>query len=72
MREASAIPADPDSLEFSFRVGASVLTDVAVTQNFQTVDRFLQSPGSVSYCATKAWMNSFTNGYSARARRNSA
>lgn len=29
-------------------LGASVLADVAVTQNFQTVDRFLQSPGSVS------------------------
>ena len=29
-------------------LGASVLADVAVTQNFQTVDRFLQKPGSVS------------------------
>jgi hypothetical protein len=29
-------------------LGASVLVDVAVTQNFQTVDRFLQSPGSVT------------------------
>ena len=27
-------------------LGAAILTDVAVTQNFQTVDRFLQSPGS--------------------------
>jgi hypothetical protein len=27
-------------------LGASILTDVAVTQNFQTVDRFLQSPGN--------------------------
>jgi hypothetical protein len=26
-------------------LGASILTDVAVTQNFQTVDRFLQTPG---------------------------
>ncbi len=32
-------------------LGASVLTDVAVTQNFQTVDRFLQQPGSVSASA---------------------
>ncbi len=29
-------------------LGASVVTDVAVTQNFQTVDRFLAKPGSVS------------------------
>jgi hypothetical protein len=27
-------------------LGASVLTDVAVTQNFQTVDRFLDAPGN--------------------------
>jgi hypothetical protein len=27
-------------------LGASILTDVAVTQNFQAVDRFLQSPGN--------------------------
>jgi hypothetical protein len=26
-------------------LGASIVTDVAVTQNFQAVDRFLQSPG---------------------------
>lgn len=26
-------------------LGASILADVAVTQNFQTVDRFLESPG---------------------------
>lgn len=32
-------------------LGASVLTDVAVTQNFQTVDRFLQRPGTVSTSA---------------------
>jgi hypothetical protein len=32
-------------------LGASVLTDVAVTQNFQTVDRFLQQPGSVTTSA---------------------
>ncbi|MGA2715188.1 MAG: hypothetical protein ABSG41_18970 [Bryobacteraceae bacterium] len=32
-------------------LGASVLTDVAVKQNFQTVDRFLQQPGSVSASA---------------------
>jgi hypothetical protein len=27
-------------------LGASILADVAVTQNFQTVDRFLDSPGN--------------------------
>jgi hypothetical protein len=27
-------------------LGASILTDLAVTQNFQTVDRFLDAPGS--------------------------
>jgi len=27
-------------------LGASILTDVAVTQNFQTVDRFLEAPGN--------------------------
>lgn len=30
--------------------------------NVASVARFWQSPGSVSYCATKAWMNSFTEG----------
>jgi len=29
-------------------LGAGILTDVAVTQNFQTVDQFLQSPGNVN------------------------
>lgn len=29
-------------------LGASILTDVAVTQNFQAVDRFLKTPGSVA------------------------
>lgn len=32
-------------------LGASILADVAVTQNFQTVDRFLATPGSVSTSA---------------------
>ncbi len=32
-------------------LGASILADVAVTQNFQTVDRFLQTPDSVSTSA---------------------
>jgi hypothetical protein len=32
-------------------LGAGILTDVAVTQNFQTVDRFLQTPGSVAVSA---------------------
>jgi hypothetical protein len=27
-------------------LGGSILTDIAVTQNFQTVDRFLEAPGS--------------------------
>jgi short-subunit dehydrogenase len=30
--------------------------------NVSSVAAFWQSPGSVSYCATKAWMNSFTEG----------
>jgi short-subunit dehydrogenase len=30
--------------------------------NVSSVAAFGQSPGSVSYCATKAWMNSFTEG----------
>ena len=29
-------------------LGAGILTDIAVTQNFATVDRFLQTPGSVA------------------------
>ena len=29
-------------------LGAGILADVAVTQNFQAVDRFLQAPGSVA------------------------
>jgi hypothetical protein len=29
-------------------LGAAILTDIAVTQNFQTVDRFLATPGSVT------------------------
>lgn len=29
-------------------LGAGILADVAVTQNFQTIDRFLSKPGSVS------------------------
>lgn len=32
-------------------LGAGILADVAVTQNFQAVDRFLQTPGSVSASA---------------------
>jgi short-subunit dehydrogenase len=30
--------------------------------NVSSVSGFMQSPGGVSYCATKAWMNSFTEG----------
>ena len=30
--------------------------------NVSSVAAFMQYPGSVSYCATKAWMNSFTQG----------
>jgi hypothetical protein len=29
-------------------LGAGILADVAVTQNFQTVDRFLETPGSIT------------------------
>lgn len=29
-------------------LGAGILTDIAVTQNFQTVDRFLQTPDTVT------------------------
>lgn len=29
-------------------LGAGILTDIAVTQNFQTVDRFLETPGSAT------------------------
>lgn len=32
-------------------LGAGILADVAVTQNFQTVDRFLEKPGSASASA---------------------
>ena len=32
-------------------LGAGILADVAVTQNFQAVDRFLQTPGSVGTSA---------------------
>jgi short-subunit dehydrogenase len=30
--------------------------------NVSSVAAFGQSPGNISYCATKAWMNSFTEG----------
>jgi hypothetical protein len=32
-------------------LGASIVTDIAVTQNFQTVDRFLDSPGDAGTAA---------------------
>lgn len=32
-------------------LGASILTDLAVTQNFQTVDRFLEAPGNAGTSA---------------------
>lgn len=32
-------------------LGASIVADLAVTQNFQTIDRFLEKPGSVSTSA---------------------
>jgi len=32
-------------------LGASILTDVAVTRNFQTVDRFLEAPGNAAMSA---------------------
>ena len=40
--------------------------------NVSSVAGFAQSPGAVSYCATKAWMNSFTEGLAMELRsRNS-
>jgi hypothetical protein len=35
-------------------LGASILTDIAVTQNFQTVDRFLQTPGNAGHAGERA------------------
>jgi short-subunit dehydrogenase len=37
--------------------------------NVSSVAAFSQSEGNVSYCATKAWMNSFTEGLSIELRR---
>jgi hypothetical protein len=39
------------SLLLGVWLGAGILTDIAVTQNFQTVDRFLESPGSATTSA---------------------
>ena len=36
--------------------------------NVSSVAAFWQSPGSISYCATKAWMNSFTVGLASELR----
>jgi len=37
--------------------------------NVSSVAAFVQSPGSVSYCATKGWINSFTQGLALELRR---
>lgn len=37
--------------------------------NVSSVAGFWQAPGSVSYCATKCWMNSFTRGLALEMRR---
>ncbi|MDE3194921.1 MAG: SDR family oxidoreductase [Acidobacteriota bacterium] len=37
--------------------------------NVSSVAAFAQSPGNVSYCATKAWMNSFTEGLALELRK---
>ena len=39
-----------------------VLRDHGAVIQVSSVAGFTQSPGQVSYCATKAWMNSFTEG----------
>ena len=36
--------------------------------NVSSVAAFAQSPGNVSYCSTKAWMNSFTEGLAVELR----
>jgi hypothetical protein len=39
------------ALLLGFWLGASILTDIAVTQNFQAVDRFLDAPGNAGTSA---------------------
>ena len=39
-----------------------VSRDKGSAVNVSSVAAFTQSPGNVSYCSTKAWMNSFTEG----------
>jgi short-subunit dehydrogenase len=39
-----------------------VTRDRGFVVNVSSVAGFGQNPGSISYCATKAWMNSFTEG----------
>lgn len=51
----------------TFRLTHAALTGMMARRrggiiNVSSVAGFTQNPGSVSYCATKAWINSFTEG----------
>jgi len=43
-------------------VGGMVERDHGAIINVSSVAGFIQGPGNISYCATKTWMNSFTEG----------
>jgi len=43
-------------------LGGMVARKIGAVINVSSVAGFWQSPGTVSYCATKCWMNSFTKG----------
>ena len=43
-------------------LGGMVARKIGGVINVSSVAGFWQSPGTVSYCATKCWMNSFTKG----------
>lgn len=42
------MPQRLSALVLGIWLGAAILADIAVTQNFQTVDRFLEAPGTAS------------------------